>query len=145
MLNRTVRDVLGGQFVVWLPPSATARDAARIMSDRHVASVVVEGDDGHLVGIFTERDMLDRVVAPGRDADNTTLSDVMTPHPLTIAADSTVAHAINEMKDCGLRHLPVMEGGAVIGVVSMRDFISEEVAAVDHEQANRTAVWQYLR
>ena len=145
MLNRTIRDVLGGQFVAWLPPDATARDAARTMSDRHIASVAVEGEDGRLVGIFTERDMLDRVIAPGRDPNTTPLSEVMTPRPITVRASTTVRHAIAEMKDCGLRHLPVTDGDEVVGVVSMRDFVSEEVAEVDHERSARSDVWRCLR
>ena len=145
MLNRSIRDVLGGQFVAWLPPDATARDAARTMSERHIASVAIEGETGNLVGIFTERDMLDRVVTAGRDPDRTTMSEVMTPRPVTIKATSTVGHAIAEMKACGLRHLPVVDGEEVVGVVSMRDFVGEDVAAVDHEQAARIAVWRCLR
>lgn len=145
MLNRTIRDVLRGRFVAWLPPDATARDAACTMSQRHIASVAVEGDKGNLVGIFTERDMLDRVVAPGRDPDQTPLSTVMTPNPLTIALTSSVQQAIAEMKQSGLRHLPVVDGDEVVGMVSMRDFISDEVADVDHEYESRAHVWTCLR
>lgn len=145
MLNRSISDVLRGRFVVWLPPEATAQDAAKAMSARHVASVAVEGDGGRLVGIFTERDMLDRVVAPGRDPATTPLSAVMTRNPVTIDLRQSVQRALHEMKENDLRHLPVMEGDQVVGVVSIRDFISDEVAEVDHEFAARLTLWETLR
>lgn len=143
MLNRTIAQVLRDQFVATLPPDATVRDAAKLMSQKHVASVVVTTGNTHVEGIFTERDLINRVVAPGGDPDSLALSDVMTKHPVVISPDSTVRQALAEMKDNDLRHLPVMRGDSLVGVVSMRDFIGDEVAEIDHEAELRRAVWEH--
>ena len=145
MLNRTLSDVPGTSHVVSLPPKASARDAAAAMSSKHVASVLVVDDEGGLRGIFTERDMITRVVAADRDPKATPLSEVMTPDPVTISKSHSVRQALVEMKENKLRHLPIMEGGSVVGVVSMRDFISDEVAELDHERELREAVWEHAR
>lgn len=145
MLNRTIAQVLRDQFVVTLPPDATVREAAKLMSDKHVASVVITTGNAHVEGIFTERDLIDRVVAPGHDPDTLSLSDVMTKHPVTVSPDTTVRQAMAEMKDNDLRHLPVMRGDALIGVVSMRDFIGDEIAELDHEADLRRSVWEHGR
>lgn len=145
MLNRTIAQVLRDQFVVTLPPDATVREAAKLMSVKHVASIVVTTGNAHVEGIFTERDLIDRVAAPGRDPDTLSLSDVMTRHPVTVSPDSTVRQAMAEMKDNDLRHLPVMRGDTLVGVVSMRDFIGDEVAELDHEAELRRSVWEHGR
>ena len=145
MLNRTLSDVPGTSHVVSLPPTASARDAAAAMSSKHVASVLVIDNEGGLKGIFTERDMITRVVAADRDPKATPLSEVMTPDPVTISKSHSVRQALVEMKENKLRHLPIMEGGTAVGVVSMRDFISDEVAELDHERELREAVWEHAR
>lgn len=145
MLSRTVAEVPGTSHVVSLPPTASARDAAAAMSSRHVASVLVIDNSGNLKGIFTERDMIDRVVAADRDPKATPIADVMTRDPVTISNSHTVRQALAEMKDNRLRHLPIVDGGSVVGVISMRDFISDEVAELDHERELREAVWEHAR
>ena len=145
MLNRTIAQVLRDDFVVTLPPTATVRQAAQLMSEKHVASVVICGTQAHVDGIFTERDLINRVVAPSRDPDALTLADVMSKHPVTITPDHTVRQALAEMKDNDLRHLPVMRGETLVGVVSMRDFIGDEIAELDHERELARAVWEHAR
>ena len=145
MLSRTVSEVPGTSHVVSLPPEASARDAAAAMSSKHVASVLVIDNSGSLKGIFTDRDMIDRVVAADRDPKTTPIGDVMTRNPVTISNSHTVHQALVEMKENSLRHLPIVEGEAVVGVVSMRDFISDEVAELDHERELREAVWEHAR
>lgn len=145
MPNRTIAQVLRDQFVVTLPPDATVREAVKLMSEKHVASIIVTTGNAHVEGIFTERDLIDRVVAPGRDPDTLALSDVMTKHPVVISPDNTVRQAMAEMKDNDLRHLPVMRGDTLVGVVSMRDFIGDEVAELDHEAELRRSVWEHAR
>lgn len=131
MPHRSVSEVIEGHRIVALPAVAGVREAARRMTDEHVASVVVTDGDAHIVGIFTERDLTSRVVAGGLDPESTPLSKVMSPTPLTIGPEATVADALRMMHLNGLRHLPVLQGGDVIGVVSMRDFVGAEVAAVE--------------
>ncbi|MBK8210566.1 MAG: CBS domain-containing protein [Rhodospirillales bacterium] len=80
---------------------------------------VVEGR--HLIGIFTERDVLTRVIALGRDVDRTRLEEVMTRRPETVSVECPMLEALEVMLEGGFRHLPVMADGAVIGVISIRD------------------------
>ncbi len=124
---RAIADVLKDQQLVRLEPSATIAEAARAMSDHHVGAVVVVDEHG-LVGIFTERDMVERVVAAGRPPGETRLADVMTRRPLWITPQTSVREALRTMKEHHLRHLPVMRDGTVIGVVSVRDFLPSETA-----------------
>lgn len=133
MPHRSVSEVIEGHRIVSLPADADVREAARRMTAEHVASVVVTDNDAHIVGIFTERDLTSRVVAGGLDPERTALSQVMSPTPLTIGPDATVAEALRMMHLNGLRHLPVLSAGQVVGVVSMRDFVGAEVAAVEGE------------
>lgn len=136
MMHRNVGELVSNRVVVALSSEASVREAADRMKAAHVASVVVtEAEDHHLAGIFTERDLTERVVADGLDPDRTRLATVMTPHPMTIGPDATVQEALRQMHDLGMRHLPIVQNGRVIGVVSMRDFMGEELAEIDRERS----------
>lgn len=135
MMHRNVGDLLGQHRVVSLPSGATVRDAARRMKAAHVASIVVTAFiDEQIEGIFTERDLTDRVVAEGLDPDSTPLSQVMTPCPITAEAETTVAEALRRMAANGLRHLPILRNGRLVGVVSMRDMMGEELMVLEREK-----------
>ncbi|CAN5896071.1 hypothetical protein BH23ACT2_BH23ACT2_09360 [soil metagenome] len=116
-----VGDLAGGEV---LSAAATwpVRIAAIAMADRGVGSVVVLDDDGALSGIFTERDLL-RGVAAGIDLDGDVLADLMTRDVVTAAPDWEVYEAAAEMADRHIRHLVVVDGAAVIGVLSIRDLL----------------------
>jgi CBS domain-containing protein len=130
MQRRIVPDLVRNQTLASLPPNATVQDAARIMAERHIGAVLV-AVDGRLQGIFTERDVLARVVAAGLDPDDTVLGRVMTPNPDTAAPNSTALEALRRMTECGYRHLPVVDGEQIVGIVSIRDLY----AAVNRELA----------
>jgi CBS domain-containing protein len=113
-----IREVMS-KVMVTVAPAATVAEAATVMGARHVGSaLVVDGED--LVGIFTERDIL-RALASDFDAAHHRVSDWMTKEPATIAPDSTTSEALDRMLEEGYRHLPVMDGVALIGIVSLRD------------------------
>lgn len=131
MPHRRIREVVSGQHLVRATPTATVRDAARAMRASNVAALVIAEVDGHLDGIFTERDILHRVVADGRDIETTTVGDVMTPNPAFVGLDQTVRDAMQLMDCHGIRHLPVCEEDRVVGIVSMRDFVSREIAELE--------------
>jgi signal-transduction protein with cAMP-binding, CBS, and nucleotidyltransferase domain len=133
MPHRRIEQVLRNQVLVHLPPTTSVRKAAEEMSQRHVAAVIVSEDSGQLDGIFTERDLLDRVVVKGLNVDKATLQQVMTANPATIDSSQTVREALAVMDGKGVRHLPVLEGGKVVGVISMRDFVGDEVASLDRQ------------
>lgn len=105
-----------------LSPDATVADALALMRrERHGCVLVLE--DGVLCGIFTERDVLSRIVLPRRDATATHLSAVMTPDPVRLAAEDPPAFAIHSMVARGLRHLPVLSGAELLGFISVRNIL----------------------
>lgn len=126
MPNRSIRMIIEQQEVVTLSEHATVSEAARLMREKQVGAVMVV-DDGKLVGIFTERDALFRVVAEGRDPQATRLTDVMTRDPRNIHPDKPFVDALHIMYEGGFRHVPVVENGRPIGVVSARDALGPEL------------------
>ncbi|WP_420346454.1 cyclic nucleotide-binding/CBS domain-containing protein [Pelagibius sp.] len=120
MQRKVVPDIVNKQRIEVLPAGTTVRDATRKMTERHIGAVLV-GTAEHLEGIFTERDVLTRVVAQGLNPDNTRLESVMTPDPDTVAPDDIALHVLERMRASGYRHLPVVDAGHVIGIVSIRD------------------------
>jgi len=132
MLERTVRSIIENQELVTAPADTTVSEAARMMKQRHVGAVMVV-EDGKLVGVFTERDALFRVVAEGRDTKTTPLAGVMTHNPKTVHPDQSFAHALQMMHDGGFRHVPVVEDGKPVGIVSVRDALGPELEAIVYE------------
>jgi CBS domain-containing protein len=114
-----IRDVMSSELVT-VAPRATVAEAAAVMSARHVGSAIVLDDDRSLAGIFTERDIL-RALGSDFDAAAHTVAEWMSKGPATIDANATVTDALNRMLEGGFRHLPVLDGAALVGVVSLRD------------------------
>jgi CBS domain-containing protein len=114
----TVRDVMSKE-VVTVEPTATVAEAATMMGAHHVGSALVL-QEGRPAGIFTERDIL-RALAADFDAAQHHISPWMTPDPVSVEPGTDVREARDIMLDRGFRHLPVMDGAALVGVVSLRD------------------------
>ena len=131
--KRTVADIVGRGRVVQLPGTASVREAHVLMTRERVGAVVVTGPDGQLDGVFTERDALNQRLAEHLDVDTTPLSEVMTASPTTVSLDSLAVDALRLMRDGGFRHLPVVSRERVVGVISLRDFVGAEFAAIDEE------------
>lgn len=128
MAERTIRSIIEGQQILTAPASMTVTEAASRMKEGNVgALMVVEGDK--LLGVFTERDALFRVVACGLDGKTTLLGDVMTSNPRTIDPDSAFIDALKIMHDGKFRNLPVVEDGRLVGSVSTRDALGPELEA----------------
>ena len=125
----TVRDVLAGKGreTVTLPRTATVLEAARVMDARGIGCIVV-AEGRTLEGIFTERDVLRRVVAAGRDPATTLLGDVMTTRLMTCTSAASLDECANVMSERGFRHLPVLDEQGLCGVVSSRDVLASRVA-----------------
>ncbi|HEY8241994.1 MAG TPA: CBS domain-containing protein [Casimicrobiaceae bacterium] len=123
---RSLRSIVAGRPSVTVSRDATVVDAARQMKQRNVGSVLVL-DDGRLAGIFTERDALFRVLAAARDPATTTLGEVMTPQPQTMHPDEPFVRALRVMHEGKFRHLPVVEFGRPLGVVSVRDALDDDL------------------
>ena len=126
MLHRTVRAIVDGQEIVTAHARTSIAEAACLMKQHNVGAMLVVDDD-RLVGIFTERDGVYRVVAENRDALRTQLKDVMTPNPQTIGPDDSFAQALHLMHSGGFRHVPVVEENKPIGMVSARDALGPEL------------------
>ena len=116
MPHRVLRTVVENQKIVCSPPQISVGEAARLMKEGKVGAVMVVEKE-HLIGIFTERDALFRVLAEGRDAQTTRLAEVMTPNPRTIHPDKPFGHALHMMYEGGFRHVPVVENGCPVGMV----------------------------
>ena len=129
MQMRSLRSIVAGRPPVTVSRNATVVDAARQMKQRNVGSVlVVDGD--RLVGIFTERDALFRVLAEGRNPQTTRLGDVMTSQPQTIHPDEPFLQALRIMHKGRFRHLPVVEFDRPLGMVSVRDALDDDLVAL---------------
>jgi CBS domain-containing protein len=132
MFSHRIRSVMEQKKVLFAPPETSVSNAAKLMARKNVSAVMVVEDE-RLVGIFTERDAVFRVIAKGRDAQNTRLADVMTSAPQSVDPDKSFGYALLMMHENGFRHVPVVENGKPIGIVSSRkaldpdleEFISE--------------------
>jgi CBS domain-containing protein len=145
MFDRSVREVMQKRKVLKAPAQTLVSKAAKLMEKRNVGAVLVVERD-RLIGIFTERDIAFRVVAHDLDPRTTRLDDVMTRNPQTIDPDEPLGYALLIMHEHGFRHLPVIEAGKIIGIVSsrsamdpeMEDFVSE-ARRREHFQESRQA------
>ncbi|HVC55717.1 MAG TPA: CBS domain-containing protein [Stellaceae bacterium] len=137
---RKMSDLVRDQDPLILPPDATVLEAARHMRDRGVGAVLVAGGDARLVGIFTGRDAVGRMLAEGRSPAETTLAEVMTRDPDTMAPHHTAIEALRLMQDARCRHMPIVRDGKVVGIVSRGDFRGIEQDRLDEE----TGLWERL-
>jgi len=139
-MMRNMSDMVRNQAPVTLPPSATVREACRFMRDRRVGAVLVTEGENRLLGIFTGRDAVHRVLAEGKSAARTKLADVMTREPDTMPPGKTAIEALRLMEDGRYRHVPVVDGGRVVGIVSRFDFSGIELDRLDEE----TGLWERI-
>jgi CBS domain-containing protein len=136
MAGRAVREIIGRNVMVTGTPRHSVHTAAVAMAEHRCGSIVVVEHD-RLVGIFTERDLLERVVAKGLDPAKTQLSEVMTRGPETIAAEADVADAIRMMDEGSFRYLPVVEGERLVGMISAKDLPYAEIGRLASELDTR--------
>lgn len=133
MPQRHMSDIIRDREPLVLPSETSIREACRRMRERRVGAVLVADEGGRLTGIFTGRDAVARVLAEGRDAAVTKLAEVMTANPDTIAPDKTAMDALLQMQDGGYRHIPIVAGAKILGIVSRGDFRGAESARLDEE------------
>jgi CBS domain-containing protein len=119
---RQIGEIIEGHPLFHVPSTSTVRDAARTMSDRNIGAIAVL-DSGKLVGIFSERDVLMRIVAEGRNPDDTLVDSVMTKDIIVAAPADDINDALQKMHECNCRHLPVVQGGNLVGMISIRDLL----------------------
>lgn len=144
MHNRTLREIVEGQTVISAVAETSVRAAAIAMANSKIGAIVVVDDNGQLAGLFTERDVLNRVVAKGLDPDKTLLSAVMTSQLQTAAPDKPLSHALHMMFEGGFRHVPVVENGRPIGMVSARNALGLEICQFEKELVERDHIAEIL-
>ena len=133
MFGQTIRSIMEKKKFLTAGPKASVSHAAKLMARKNAGAVLVVEHE-KLLGIFSERDAVFRVLAAGLDPKTTALSDVMTPNPKTLESGKTYGHAMLLMHENGFRHVPVVENGKPIGIISSRnamdpdleEFVSEE-------------------
>lgn len=144
MPNRLIRDVIAGQIVKTAAAGVSVLEAAKAMAEARIGSLLIVDDKGLLEGIFTERDALNRVLAKGLDPAKTPLSAVMTSKLQTIPADRPLGHALHLMYEGGFRHVPVVEDGKPVGMISARDALGTELIQFEAEMHQRDDIAEIL-
>ena len=136
----TIRDLIQGRTIHSLQASATVMTAALYMTQCNIGAVpVMQGE--RLAGVFSERDVLTRVVAAQRDPETTMLTEVMTTEPFIVGPDDSVERCMMAMKQYGFRHLPVCEGERLVGFISLRDMLLHDL---DEKEVDLRMMRAYL-
>jgi len=136
MFEQPIREIMERNFLLTAPPQTSVALAARMMSERNVGAVVV-AENEKLLGIFTERDVVFRVVATGRDPDATTLNEVMTASPKVMSPEKSYGHALVMMQMNGFRHVPVIDDDKVVGVITARNALDPDLEEFVWEERRR--------
>lgn len=116
----TIRDIMT-KDVVCLPKKTSIREAAQKMRDSAIGDVLLQEEDGTLCGIATDRDIVIRAIAEGRNLEKTTIGEIASSKLTTLSPDDSVETAIKFMKDRAIRRIPVVEGKKAVGILSLGD------------------------
>ena len=137
MDTKIVPGVVKEQSIATLNPADSVMDAVNMMTERKIGAVIIVDNNARLAGIFTERDLVNRVVVKGLDAASTPLKQVMTTNPDTLAPGDTAMNALELMSARRYRHLPVLDGENVVGMVSIRDLFNVVKAQLEEDLRER--------
>jgi len=127
-----IYDLIKDHVLHTVTAEQTVLEAARVMATHNVGAILVVRD-GELAGIFSERDIMKRIVAEGRDPAHTRVADVMTANPLTVDVRESIEHCMVLMKEHSFRHLPVCDGKKLKGIVSLRDILLRDLTEKNEE------------
>ena len=133
----TLRELIKDRKVYSIDAGRTVLDAARFMMEQNIGAICVLRN-GELAGIFSERDIMNRVVAVGRTPGLTAVSEVMTANPRAVNVDESIEECLFIMHEFGFRHLPILEGKELWGLVSLRDMVMRQAGELDR-QSRRAA------
>jgi len=128
----TLRDLIQNRKLYTVEVTRTVLEAARYMMEHAIGAVPVLRN-GDLVGILSERDIMNRVVAVGRTPGTTAVSEVMTANPRGVSIDETIEECLFIMHEFGFRHLPVLDGKELKGLVSLRDVLMRQAAEIERQ------------
>ncbi len=127
-----LQTLVKSQKIVTLPSKSTVFEAVKMMVSRSIGSILVMDND-QLTGIFTERDLLNRVVAKKLDPEKTALSEVMSKNITTVPIHETTQNCFKKMEETRCRHIPIVDGNKVVGVVTMRNILEWIVGEIEDE------------
>jgi CBS domain-containing protein len=140
-MSATVRDMLRGKSDIYcVGPRETVYDALRLMADRNIGAVLVRSDE-QIDGIFSERDYARKVILLGKSSKETLVSEIMTTRVVSVQPDWTAEQCMALMTEKRIRHLPVMDDGRLIGVISIGDVVR---AVVDEQQFTIESLRRYI-
>lgn len=128
---RQIAELIENQVLLVIDPELTVRSAAERMAERNIGAVAVV-DSGRLAGVFSERDILSRVVARGLSSEATTVGEVMSKDLVVAEPEENIDSALQKMHSIRARHLPVVRDGKLVGMISIRDLL--EVDDADQRQ-----------
>ncbi|HEV2430026.1 MAG TPA: CBS domain-containing protein [Burkholderiales bacterium] len=143
MPDRPIRVIIQDQQPVTAHSAITVAAAARLMKQHRIGAILIT-QKGKLAGIFTERDALFRVIAEGRDPEKTPVAEVMTSNPRTIEPDRPFGHALHLMYEGEFRHVPVVENGRPLGMVSARDALGPDLQQFIADLETRVHIGEIL-
>lgn len=143
MPNRAIKQLIRNQQILTATASMSVSDAAAAMRSARVGAIMVL-KGGKLAGIFTERDALYRVLAEGRDPIKTKIGEVMTADPTTVSPELPFGHALHLMYERGFRHVPVVNNGVPVGMVSARDALGPEIDQFEAELKERERLMEVM-
>jgi len=126
-----VRNILQakGNAIFSVEPTVTVYKAIELMSEKNISSLLITDKEGKLLGIFTERDYARKLILKGKSSKDTLIKDLMTENPITVTSDSSIEDCMKLMTGKYVRHLPVVDSGKILGMISIGDvvrFIIEE-------------------
>lgn len=139
MYSMRVKSVMERKKLLVAPPGTTVAKAAQLMAKKNVGALLVVSEK-RLVGIFTERDAVFRVIAVGRDPAGTTVGEVMTPDPVTVEPTEIFGRVLLAMHEKGFRHMPVVEKGEPVGIVSSRSALDPDMEEFVSETQRRLSL-----
>lgn len=137
-----VKNLISGKRLTHVSPDVTVSEAASRMAGAKIGALLVL-DNENLVGIFTERDLLMRVVSVGKDPQKTVISEVMTKQVAVCDADETYENCLAQMRKVGCRHMPIVEGDRLLGVLSIRDLLRHHISVKDAEIQMMNSLYHY--
>ena len=133
MQRKIVPNVVARKQVATVVVEDTAYQAAKLMADKHIAALVVVDGESKIIGIVTERDLTQRIIAAGLDGKTTPVKHIMTENPDTLSPEDSAGDALELMQTRNYRHLPVTEDGKCIAVVSIRDLYASVKEALEED------------
>jgi len=138
----SIEGLLTGRALLALPARTTVLEAARFMAEHHVGAVLITDGEQRALGIFSERDLMTRVVVPGKQPGEVYLEDVMTREIFMAPKEAKVADIRRELQGRHIRHVPIVDGERAVAMLSLRDLLAADLAATKFEQR---ALSEYIK